>query len=342
METVQDIKTNELILNAEPEFVEGFSEKVPAQYFVLCEDSDGEELDKNIYEYDILGVSVLDWVQRACALKPIVLRVSEDDDVISLIRPYLSNVEFSVVLYANTPLISKAHIADLLGYVERKHMNVCKLKKGYVFRNEFIERADEFFSIDTYNFASNDFFEVKNLKDLDVAKKELRERMMKFYFKSGVVFENSNQVIISATTQIGSSKIESFVSVLGNSKIGTNCIIGANSVIKNSKIGDDVVVGENVIIDGSIVKDGAKIGSASVLKGSVVGENAELGAGVKISRSKIDADAVVDDFACVVQSKIEEEAKVQSCATLIKCNISNKSEVNSKQSAATNADEEEV
>lgn len=319
METIEKIETEELILNAQPEFVEGSSESVPAQYFILLEDNQdvSDMVGQNVY-----GAKVIDWVQRACFGKAVILKVNDDDEIISLIRPYLNGAEYSVVLYANTPLVTKKHIADLLGFVQRKRMNVCKLKRGYVFKNEFIERADEFFSIDTYNFASNDFFEVKNLNDLEFAKKEIKKRLLDYLKNNGVVIETSETLTIDATSQIDySTRLFGGVSVLGNSKIGTNCVISSNAVIKNSKLSDDVEIGENAIIEGSVIKSGTKIEAGAIVKGSVIGKNCEIKLGSKIVRSALKENVKIGECSFVSDSKLGTNSEIGEAVVLSKSSV---------------------
>jgi 6-phosphofructokinase 1 len=51
----------------------------------------------------------------------------------------MGETEYTVVLYANTPLVSKTHLKDLLEYVSIKRLNVCKLKKGFILKNDYID-----------------------------------------------------------------------------------------------------------------------------------------------------------------------------------------------------------
>lgn len=317
METIEEIKTDEIIVNFEPEFKENDNEEVSAQYFVLIENS--QNINDDVYESKILGVPVSSWVERACKTKPVLLGFSEEDNVIELIRPYLNGSVYSVVLFANTPLVSKQHLNDLLAFVERKNMSVCKLKRGFVFKNEYISRMDEFFSIDSYNFASDDFFEVNSISDVKVAEEILKNRLFDFYEKNGVNFENRATISIDAISEIGyASTIFGGSRVLLNSKLGTNVQVGANSNISNSKLNEDVEIGIGTIVDGSIVKTGAKIGDGVILKGSIVGEGAVVKAGSKIIGSAIGNDAIVGCVSAIVGSKIGDSTIVGDCVTAVK------------------------
>ena len=202
MEMVET-ETNIVVLNEQPEFSASSEEEVSANYFILCEENAETALSKNVYDFKIAGMSILNWVVRACETQPVILKVSEGDDVLSAIKPHIGGAEYSVVLYANTPLVNKGHLKDLLCYVSRKRMNACKLKKGYVFKNEYISHVDEIYSIDTHDFASNDFYEVKNYDDLSYVQDILSKKVINYHKKNGVYFDNPNFVTIDATTDIG-------------------------------------------------------------------------------------------------------------------------------------------
>ena len=180
-----------VVLTEQPEFSVCGNDDVSASYFILCEEDVDSILSKEVQNYKIAGMSVLNWVVRVCESQPTILNIKTGDNVLDVIKPYINDAEYSVVLYANTPLLNKGHIKDLLGFVARKHMNVCKLKRGYVFKNEYISEVREIYSIDTYDFASNDFFEIKNYDDLDYAREVLQKKVIDYHKKNGVYFENT-------------------------------------------------------------------------------------------------------------------------------------------------------
>jgi bifunctional N-acetylglucosamine-1-phosphate-uridyltransferase/glucosamine-1-phosphate-acetyltransferase GlmU-like protein len=216
-----------------------------------------------------------------------------------------------VVLYANTPLLNKGHIKDLLGFVSRKHMNACKLKKGYVLKNDYIVGVDDLYSIDTYDFASNDFFEVKNHGDLSLVQEILEKKVLSYHKKNGVYFENESQVAIDATTEIGyASVVSAGARILNHSSIATNTKIGANAVVSNSKLGEDVVVGFGAVIEGCVVKNGAIIGDGVVLKNSVIGNNVVIGTGAVVVDSGAKDESQLADMVRLSNARLGENVRV--------------------------------
>lgn len=313
-----ETETKVVVLNEQPEFSACGEEEVSASYFILCEDDKQTSLSKNVYDFKIAGMSILNWVVRVCDSQPTILKVSENDNVLDVIRPYLGDSEYSVVLYATTPLLNKGHIRDLLGFVSRKHMNACKLKKGFVFKNEYIAHVDEIYSIDTYDFASNDFFEVKTYDDLSYAGDVLQKKVINYHRKNGVYFENPNVVSIDATTEIGyNSTIYAGVSILNHTTILGGTRVGCNTVVSNSKIGEDVKIGKNVVIEDSVIKDGVIIESGAIIKGSVIGNGAKILTGAKLISAGVKDASKVGELSELVNARLAENVQVGRCSKVL-------------------------
>lgn len=316
-EVVEEIKSGTVIIDRQPEFKAEVKNNVSATYFILLENEKYFN-GKEICDYKICGVSVANWVARACESKPVFLRVNAGDDIISLIRPYAKGTDYSVVLYANTPLLSKNHLRDLLEYVSIKRLNVVKLAKGFVLSNEHISRADEIFSVDTYDFSTNDFFEVSDLDDLELAQKEIFARLIKFHHKNGVVFENANSSYVDATCKLGANSwIGAGVSITENSVIDEECSVGQNSMIKNSILGKNVKVGSGVCIFGSVIKDNTVIEDGAVIKSSVVGKDCYVGDCTKILSSGIKDGVNIGEGGEINCARIASGVKVgMNCKVL--------------------------
>lgn len=317
VEEVEKVVENVLLLNEQPEFIENCKEKFNARFFVVCENLTETNLPKNAYECSVAGLNLAEWVMRACESDPIVLRVDEGSDILRLIKPYTSGADYSVVLYASTPFVRKQHIRDLLGFVSRRHLGVCKLKKGYIFKNDYIDRVDKIFSIDTYDFESDDFFEVKSLRELEYAELILTRRIFDFHRKNQVTLSGRN-ITIDATAEIGyNTTISGGAAVLKKSKIGADSEICSNAVISGCKLGDDVVVGEGAIVKDSVIKDGAVISAGAVITGSVVGERTTVGVGAIVSHSGIKQNVNIGDGAKLIGARVAENAVIKAFAKVV-------------------------
>lgn len=317
METMEEYKVVR-ILNEEPEFSEGVGHNVSANFFILCEDGNCL-FGSNVYDLQIAGMSVLNWVVRACSSQPKILKVQADEDALQIIKPYVnSDAEYSLVFYADTPLLNKNHISDLLEFVQRKQLNVCKLRRGFVFRNEFIQENDEFYSVDEYDFASNDFLRVDDFSSFEEAKKVLTKKVLDFNKRNGIYFENEQTISIDANTELGKlSKIASNSNVLSGSSIGENCTINKYTVITGSKIGKNVMIGIGVTIINSIVKDNAKIGNGTYVSNSVIGENACIETKVSVVSSSVREGVMIKQNCDISEARVGENSVIGKFAKII-------------------------
>ncbi len=314
METLTETISSVIVVNDEPEFIADSQEKIDANTIILCEEKTFGG-DRNIFEYEILGKSILSWVERVCDVTPIVLRISEDEDFLTLIKPYLKDKEYTVVLYANTPLISKSHLSDIFSFAKRKRLAVCKLKKGYIMSTAYAKSADEILSVDSYDVASNDFFEVNSPEDFVEVSEVLKSRLIAHHLGSGT--EIACSVSLDADVLVGeNSKILPGAVLSSGSTVGAEVVIGENAIIRNSKIGDGTAVGAGAIIQDSILKNNVKIEAGAVIKHSVVGDNSDVNVGASLVDSAIKSNVIVDSNACLDKVCVEDNAEIGKLSRL--------------------------
>ena len=317
METMEEYKMVRII-NEEPEFCEVEENHFAVDYFILCEE--GHSLfGKNIYDLQICGMSLLNWVVRVCGRQPKILKINKDSEILEVVKPYIdSGADYSVVFYADTPLLNKNHVIDLLGFVDRKRMNVCKLKRGLVFKNDYIRENDEIYSVDEYDFASNDFYVVENTENFEFAKNVLSKKVLDFHKKNGVFFENESSVTVDANTEIGvCSRILSNASIVNGTKIGRNVVVQKNALISGSTIGNDSYIGNNAVIDKSIVKDNTRVNENVVIKNSVIGNKVVIEPCSSIYASSIRDGAVLRNNVCIEESKVGENSLIEKYVKIL-------------------------
>ena len=318
METIEEYE-NVRILNDEPEFVAGEKDDVKAEFFILCEENDSVVPNKRVCDCKICGMSILNWVVRACVSQPKVLNFSAEASVIQTIKPYIDDsADYSVVLFADTPLLNRTHLSDLLSFVSKRRMNVCKLKRGYVFSNEYIKENDEIFSVDEYDFASNDFFIVQTIDDLSKAQEILNKKVLDYHKKNGVYFESEQNVCVDANTEIGyGSEIASGVALTNCAKLGQNVKLQKNVIISGSKVEDDAKVGLGAMVIDSIVKEEVVIGEGVIIKNSVIGNNARIEAGSRVFSSSVRAAAFLHEGVLVDNSRIGENTIIDKHSKIL-------------------------
>ena len=317
METMEEYKVVRIV-NEEPEFCEGQRSNAIVDYFIICEESK-RLYGQCVYDLEVCGMNFVNWVARACESKPRVIKVYGDEDVLDVIRPYVNREsDYSVVLFADTPLVNKAHLLDLIEFIDRKRMNICKLKRGFVFRNDYIEYNDEFYCVDEYDFASDDFLVVENNETFDEVKNKLSKKVIEFHKRNGILFENENTVTIDANAQIGEfTKISSGVSVVKGSKIASNCVIGNNVKISSSIVGENVKVRDNSLIYDSIIKNNVCIDMETLIKDSIVGNNSLIELGASVRSSSLKDGVILKSSVLVDNGRIAESVVINKYSNVI-------------------------
>lgn len=213
------------------------------------------------YELPICGKKMWEWVKLAAeGYDCKTTTCTDESDILTLIKPLLSDHQWTFVLYSDTPLIKKSTIEEVLSYANFKNVNVLSLTRGYVFKTEYIKNAESIISGQTEYFDEEDFLTVYDLKQLAYATEILNNRIIDFHLRKGVFIENPALCHIDADVVI-----ERGTQLFGNQNLRGRCIVGKNCVLE----------GCNEIID-SIISDNCKIVS-SYIKSSRITEDMVVG-----------------------------------------------------------------
>lgn len=213
------------------------------------------------YEISILGKTMLDWVRLAVDNYAVQMVDYENGaDVIETIRPFLSDEDFTVVLFSDTPLIKKRTVDEIVDYATTKDVNVCKLTRGYVFKTKFLKLAEKVYTAEPHYFDEEDFITAFGYKQLSLIEDIMRNRILNFHLKNGVRILDLSSVSIDADVTIKSG-----TEIHANNRIYGACIIGQN-----------VKLLPNNVITSSIIEDNCEI-LYSVVKNSKIPQNSKIG-----------------------------------------------------------------
>lgn len=272
------------------------NDNVSVDCIVLLEDSKEIFSQNQSYNLDILGVKMHEYVVRACPVTPTLLEYdSRSQSVLSAIKPHLKDAEYTLVLFSDTPLITKKNILNILDFARAKGLNVCPLTRGYVFKTEYIKRVDEIFSPTTYYFEEEDFLVARSFRQFSVITEMLKNRIIDFHLANGVYIKDPNTLYIESNVKIGKGTIiESFVSLCGDTVIGENAKIGRKSELVNAKVGsgseilgamlDGAYVYSNCTISNgaklcsqTAIKDNSSVQEDSIISNAIIGQNSNVG-----------------------------------------------------------------
>lgn len=271
------------------------SDPVSVSCFVLLVDSKNMNVEGGSYNIDILGNSMQSYVVKACPTAPKCLKFNEaEDDILRTIKPHLTNSEYTLVLYSDTPLITRSNLLNILDFVNNKGLNVCKLTRGYVFKNEYIKRVDEIYAPSTYYFEEEDFLSAVTYKQLYLITEILKNRIINYHMQNGVYFKAPDNVYIDANVSIGKGTIiEPFVYLAKDTDIEEYVFIGAYSSLVNAKVFSGAKIC-GAKIDGAIVMENAKIKSGvKLFSQTAIKEGCEIGEDAIISNAIIDKHSMI-------------------------------------------------
>ena len=95
--------------------------------------------------------------------------VTEDLIINALYEVVVS--EFTVVLYSDTPLITRKTVLDAVCCLEQSDNNVLKLTRGYVFRTQFLLSCEKIYTENHQYFDEEDFLTAFSFKQVFLGKK---------------------------------------------------------------------------------------------------------------------------------------------------------------------------
>ena len=284
--------------------------------FVLLENSEAFSIDEKSYNLDVLGQPMFTWVARACPSIPVTIETEKNANPLEVIRPYLKDSEYTVVLYSDTPLLTRSCVEEILEYVKNKGLNVCKLTRGFVYKTDYIKRVGEVFAPQTYYFDEEDFITAVNFKQLSLITDILKSRIIDFHMKNGVYFKTPESCYIEANVSIGKNTIILGHTMLtGKTQIGENCTLNSCK-ISSSKLYDrvelcNVTVEKSVIEPDVVARDNTKI-----LNGSLINKNTSIGVNNVIIKSSVGENVNIGDCNYISSSRIHDLCEIKSNNTL--------------------------
>ena len=239
---------------------------------------------------EILGKPMIDWVCFSLGEAFCDSVVYSDSVPLPiLVRPYVKrDTDYTVVLYSDTPLITRKTVLDAVSVLKQKELNVLKMTRGYVFKTQFLLAADKIYSETPYYFDEEDFMTAFNFKQVALVSDVLKNRIISYHMNQGVQFEDPAStfvgcdVIIARGVKIGPNNV-----IKGRTIIKEHARIGCRNTIENSVIDEGAFVESSYCIS-SIVGKRTSVGPYAYLRpGAVVGDDCRIGDFVEIKNSAI-------------------------------------------------------
>ena len=252
---------NEFVLSSE--ILTEFEFETPKEYKVnaivlLVENS---RLKDNGYSLSLSGKQMKNWVKDCVShFDCTFVSLEEKDNPLEVIKPYIKDEDYTIILFSDTPLLTSTTVLDCLDYATTKQIDFCKLPRGFIinsqkFLNNNIEQSAEPAFVN-----QEEFFVVFDSKTLSQAKLQIKNRILERHLKNKVIIDDLNSVYIDYQVEIAP-----FVK------------IASNNVLKGeTKIEEGVELQENNVIENCEILKNSKI-FYSVLKNIKIEENSNIG-----------------------------------------------------------------
>jgi len=257
-------------------------------------------------QIQVLGKSMLDWVRLSLG-DSFYAAVDYDPNapLPRLLKPYIIPSQYTLVLFSDTPLISRKTVLDAVYELDNSSEDFIKLTRGYVFRTDYLLSIESIHGGQHRFFDEEDFLTAFSFKQVAMVTEVLKNRIISYHMAQGVQFDDPMTSYIGCDVVIEQgAKIGPNTSIKGKSLIkagailesGCNldsCIIEEGAVIKNSYI-ERSLIGKNTSVGPyANIRPGTKVGAGCKIGNFVEIKNSSLEDGVKVSHLSYIGDAVI-------------------------------------------------
>lgn len=212
------------------------------------------------FDLPICGKPMWKFVELACGAFPLKTTVCmPESDVLSLIKPMLTDAKHTLVLFSDTPLIKKSTVLEISAYAQVRDINVLKLPRGYVFNTEYIKTAESIIAPNIEYFGDEDFIQVFDFRQLEFATNILQNRILEFHQKNGVHIQNLATTFIDADVVL-----EAGVVIAPNNHILGKSIISSGTKLLPNNVLQNATIGAKCTLCGAFIKN-AKIPSGTLV-----------------------------------------------------------------------------
>lgn len=264
-------------------------------------------------QVEILGKSMIEWVKLSLSDAPFsIIDYTETLSLPELVKGSLNrDKEFTVVLFSDTPLLTKKTVLDAVAELEASKSNVIKMTRGYVFRTEYLATVEKIYATDVHYFDEEDFITADDYKQVAYISDVLRLRILNYHMERGVHIQDIATTFISTDTVI-----EPGVNIAPHNIIKGKCIIKAGAKILNGNTLEDAIISQGAVINSSqIYKSyiGAKttVGpNAYIRPNTLIGDGCRIGDFVEIKSSVIGSGSKVSHLTYIGDTEMGENCNV--------------------------------
>jgi bifunctional N-acetylglucosamine-1-phosphate-uridyltransferase/glucosamine-1-phosphate-acetyltransferase GlmU-like protein len=272
----------------------------------------------------ICGRSILGWVEQATknfASKQIP--VQKSDDIMSLVQQNAEDHKYTLVLYADTPLITQNTLESAISYIKTYDHRAARLPRGWIFETACIKSVAGVTAADIPYLPPEDFIVAYNHAQVAQITTLMRGRIALSHLANAVQIIDPLTTYIDAEVTIArGALIEPNTHLIGNTTVAEGTRILSGSRITNSQIGKHVTVNNSQIAD-STVGDNTNIGPfANIRANNTIGKNCRITNFVELKNSTVGDKTKIAHMSYVGDAQVGKNCNI-GCGVIF-CNYNGK------------------
>jgi len=242
------------------------------------------------YEISLVGKTMSEWVKNALGGAPSTVVAGLKDDVIARVKPMVDTaLPYTVVLYSDTPLMTRSTVMEAVRTIERRGDQVLRLTRGWVFETEYLMSLSALPAVPRrYMTEEEDFMMCADCTSLALVTEIMRQRIHRYHMQNGVHIVDPSSTYIDGDVLIGSHvTIYPGNHLRGRTVIGNGVTLEAGNVVTDCVIDDGAVLTSSNLT-GSYIGKSTTVGPfAYVRPGCNVGEGCRIGDYVELKKVTI-------------------------------------------------------
>ena len=267
------------------------------QVVLLCVDNKSFNLNMPTCNLSICGKTMRDWVKNAVqGMNVVEAEMDSKADFLPIVKQNAGGKKYTLVLFSDAPLIQYKTVQEIVEYFVLKSLSVLKFSRGYMFETNYLQTIDKLLNPQVQYFEEEDFITCYNMKQFALVSDIMRNRILGYHQRNGVIIIDPNSTFIDADASIESDVvIYPNNKIFGKTKISSGANLFCNNIIKNSIIMPNVKI-ENSNIDSSVIKSGCLVKNYSTVLNSILEENCTLKGYNFVESMKINPNTTLDVF----------------------------------------------
>ncbi len=267
------------------------------QVVLLCVDNKSFNLNMPTCNLSICGKTMRDWVKNAVqGMNVVEAEMDSKADFLPIVKQNAGGKKYTLVLFSDAPLIQHKTVQEIVEYFVLKSLSVLKFSRGYMFETNYLQTIDKLLNPQVQYFEEEDFITCYNMKQFALVSDIMRNRILGYHQRNGVIIIDPNSTFIDADASIESDVvIYPNNKIFGKTKISSGANLFCNNIIKNSIIMPNVKI-ENSNIDSSVIKSGCLVKNYSTVLNSILEENCTLKGYNFVEAMKINPNTTLDVF----------------------------------------------